>query len=148
MTGFEPCELIGMSLKQILAFRGNSLQIQPSSPVEGFVLCKDARRIHVEVRRRTVARDEGELEIISLTDLTDLDLAKHLVNRHGEYFRSIFQGVPDIVFIKDRDFKFLEVNPALAQLVGRPAQEIVGLTASDLFGEAAGSEFVNGTSEC
>ncbi len=143
MVGCESSELIGMSLNQVLVAKRPG-QAHPTDPVlsegpfDALVLCKDGRRIHVEIRHRTIPYHGGHLSIVSVGDLTDLDLAKHLVTRRGEYFRSIFEGVPDIVFIKDRNSKYVEVNPSLARLAGRPADQIVGLTARDLFGEAAG----------
>jgi PAS domain S-box-containing protein len=142
MVGCEPSDLVGMSLKQVL-IAAEPGETDPTNavfseiPSEALVLCKDGRRIHVETRLRTLPYRAGNLSVVSVADLTDLDLARHLVTRRGEYFRSIFEGVPDIVFIKDSDSKYVEVNPSLARLAGRPAEELVGLSARDLFGDAA-----------
>lgn len=38
------------------------------------------------------------------------------------------------VYVKDRDGRYLLVNPPMARALGRPASELVGSTASDLFG--------------
>jgi len=143
MVGCEPSDLIGASLKQLLIGEKTgqadaSDAVSSEGTSDGVILCKDGRRIHVKLRLRTLPYHGGRLSVVSVEDLTDLDLAKHLVTRRGEYFRSIFEGVPDIVFIKDRNSRFVEVNPSTARLVGRSVDEIVGLTAGDLFGKAAG----------
>jgi len=143
MVGCEPDDLISMALEEILVREKND-QVGPTDlfssegPFDALILCKDGRRMHVEVRLRTVSFSDRQLSVVSLGELTDLDLAKHLVMRRGEYFRSIFEGLPDIVVIKDHESKYMEVNPSMARFVGRPAKKIVGLTARDLFGDAVG----------
>jgi len=55
--------------------------------------------------------------------------------RDGEArFRSIFATAQDTIFIKDRSFRYTQVNPAMERLFGRPAAEIIGKTDLDLVG--------------
>ncbi len=51
-------------------------------------------------------------------------------------FRGIFESSPDCMFVKDLEGRYVVVNPALARLFGRSAEEIIGLFDRDLF-EAA-----------
>lgn len=51
----------------------------------------------------------------------------------GELLRAIVDHIGHPVFVKDREFRFVLVNPALAALVGRSIEEIVGRTDYDFF---------------
>ncbi|MEB3329942.1 MAG: PAS domain-containing protein, partial [Candidatus Sericytochromatia bacterium] len=53
--------------------------------------------------------------------------------------RAILQETPAVVYAKDRGLRFLLSNNRHAALVGRPQEEIIGLTDVDLFG-ADGTE--------
>lgn len=63
--------------------------------------------------------------------------------RHQEFIeqeRARLQGVmdaiPDIVFIKDADFRYVDGNHAVVSLMGRPKAELIGLEDFDIFPEA------------
>ncbi len=56
-----------------------------------------------------------------------------------ERFRAIFETAQDFIFIKDRDFKYTQVNPAMERLFDLPASELIGRTDDDLFGKEAGA---------
>ncbi|MEB3224102.1 MAG: ATP-binding protein [Candidatus Sericytochromatia bacterium] len=49
--------------------------------------------------------------------------------------RAILHETPAVVYAKDRDLRFLLSNTRHAALVGRPQDDIIGLTDVDLFGE-------------
>lgn len=55
-----------------------------------------------------------------------------------ERFRAIFDSARDCVFIKDRYLRYRQVNPAMEQLFGLPASELIGMSDEDLFGTEAG----------
>ena len=47
----------------------------------------------------------------------------------------ILDALPTLMFIKDRNLRFLDVNKAVADLFGRGREDIVGRTTSELMGE-------------
>jgi PAS domain S-box-containing protein len=49
--------------------------------------------------------------------------------------QSIVDSVPALIFLKDRENRFLLVNRSLSEGMGRPREEIVGHSAFDLFPE-------------
>ena len=46
---------------------------------------------------------------------------------------TMIETTPDAVFIKDKQGRYVFVNPTAAILFGKPAEEIIGKTASELF---------------
>lgn len=56
-------------------------------------------------------------------------------------FRLIFEAAQDPIFIKDRELKYIQVNPAMEQLVGLPAAKIIGLTAGDVLQAKSPADF-------
>jgi len=54
-----------------------------------------------------------------------------------ERLRAIFEAARDCIFVQDTGFRYTHVNPAMGNLFGRPASELVGLTDEDLFGDEA-----------
>jgi two-component system sensor histidine kinase/response regulator len=50
-----------------------------------------------------------------------------------EQFRAVFESATDGIFIKDRELRYLAVNPTLCAIHGRAEAEIVGRRAADLF---------------
>ena len=44
------------------------------------------------------------------------------------------EGTPDVVFVKDREGRYLSINTAGARYMGRSVEEVVGRTDADLFG--------------
>lgn len=59
--------------------------------------------------------------------------------RSAERYRSIFESVQDLVFIKDKDLKFSDVNPAMGNTFGLQPSEIVGRTAEQIYGSEVGA---------
>ncbi len=57
-----------------------------------------------------------------------------------ERFRAIFESARDCVFIKDKNLRYTQVNPAMSELLGLPASWIIGRLAEDLYGEEAGKQ--------
>jgi PAS domain S-box-containing protein len=50
-----------------------------------------------------------------------------------ERFRAIFETARDCIFVKDSDLRYTHVNPAMAELFGRPESELIGVTDDELF---------------
>jgi PAS domain S-box-containing protein len=67
----------------------------------------------------------------SLTDVDDLKRAAEELRRTSALLRLIGNSVPDMIYAKDRNSGVLYGNRAIQQVVGRPIDEILGLSDRD-----------------
>jgi PAS domain S-box-containing protein len=79
----------------------------------------------------------GELVTV-YSDETRRKQAEEEMHKSHALFRAVVESVPDCIFIQDASLRFTYVNPAVEKLLGRPASEILGQTAEDIYGEEAG----------
>jgi PAS domain S-box-containing protein len=94
---------------------------------------------------------EAELEVRVHDRTTDLEqvndqLRREIAERRRAeeasresqiLLRAVMEGTGDPVYVKDRESRILLGNPALAKVVGKPIEEIVGRTDSEHYGNAA-----------
>ena len=78
----------------------------------------------------------------SNTDITKRKHTEDEVRRQAALISSLLDSIPDIVFFKNTEGFYLGCNPAFAELVGRPKNEIVGKTDHDLFDEEIADFFL------
>jgi sigma-54 dependent transcriptional regulator, acetoin dehydrogenase operon transcriptional activator AcoR len=70
-----------------------------------------------------------------------LDVEKNLQLRSSELFNSesrfqmLFETAQDYIFIKDADLRYVDINPAALELLQMKAQDIVGKSDRELFGD-------------
>jgi PAS domain S-box-containing protein len=108
----------------------------------------DRKQMESELRK---ARDELEKRVEERTAelvITNQKLEQEMVERNRatealreseERFRTIFEGAPDLIYIKDVSQRYTHVNPAVATLFSMPASAFVGRRADDLLDEEAAS---------
>ncbi len=84
----------------------------------------------------------GNVQLVAahLHDTTERRRAQDALRSSEERFRAVFQGARECIFIKDTDLRYTHVNPAVTQLLQRPASEIVGRRAEDIFGRETGMQ--------
>ncbi|WP_437203243.1 PAS domain S-box protein [Planctomicrobium sp. SH664] len=81
-------------------------------------------------------RDAGGATMVWLgtwTDIDDLKRSETELRRKKELLRAVADGVPDALFVKDLEGKYLLVNPAAAELFGSSVDEILGQEDSRFF---------------
>ncbi len=106
----------------------------------------DRKQMESELRK---ARDELEkrveertAELVLTNRRLEQEIAEHnraaeALRESEERFRTVFEGAPDLIFIKDVSQRYTHVNPAVASLFGRPASEFVGRKSDDFFDKEA-----------
>jgi PAS domain S-box-containing protein len=94
---------------------------------------KDGERVWIRFAGTPMGDGDGFVGAVAM--LTDVSMQKHdretLVQSEA-LLRAVIDGSADSVFVKDREGRYLLINPAGAQALGRPASEIVGQSDADL----------------
>ena len=84
-------------------------------------------------------RDESIIGFIqSIREISDRKKAEQELRLSEERFRVIFESAQDCIYLKDRSFRYVLVNPAMEKLFGIPAEQIIGSRADSLYGEEVG----------
>ena len=103
-------------------------------------ICKDGSIKWVEAYSRTIEYDEKPALLILTVDITDRKKTQAELQRREVILRGVFETAKDIIFIKNRNLKYIRVNPAMADLFDMTIEELVGATDLDLFGEENGKD--------
>jgi PAS domain S-box-containing protein len=86
------------------------------------------------------------LGVVALTGLTlagataERDAALNQVREGHGVLQAITEGTTDAIFVKDLDGRYLMINPAGAQLLGKTVEEVVGKDDRDLFSDGSAAE--------
>ncbi|MBI5248940.1 MAG: sigma 54-interacting transcriptional regulator [Desulfomonile tiedjei] len=59
--------------------------------------------------------------------------AEQALRQSEERFRAIFEGAKDCIFLKDKNLRYIDVNPAMENCWGLAASNIIGRKDEDLF---------------
>ncbi len=73
----------------------------------------------------------------TVRDVTEHKRAIEALRQSEARFRAVFETAQDAIFIKDRRLRYVQVNPAMARLLGLATSRIVGRTDEDLSGSEA-----------
>ncbi len=82
------------------------------------------------------------LDLITNLSYNRIKLAKMTqeLKSREEQLRAIFETAEDIIFIKDKDSKYIRVNPTMEKIFNMDAREILNHTSDSLFDEEISQE--------
>ena len=138
VTGWKPEEIYNTSWRRRLhpedapvveQARQANLAGQTTT-IEHRIRCRDGSWIWVEARCKPILGSDGKVERLLLwsRDITARKRAE-LALREGEaLLRSITDHSEDMIFVKDRDSRFLFMNPAGLRLTDLTQEQILGRT--------------------
>jgi PAS domain S-box-containing protein len=75
----------------------------------------------------------GPLLLRALRYARERGRSNRAIQRQHEMLLALLDHIPDRIYFKDRASRFILVNRAMAEMHGRPAEELVGLTDFQLF---------------
>jgi PAS domain S-box-containing protein len=128
VLGRMPSEVIGRPLGELLGHGHDE------GPVTLRVPHKDGDDRWLRGVVQPLYDAAGEVrEILSvLSDVTAGVLGDKALADSEELFRSAFSGAPIGIALSDFDGRLLRVNPALAEMVGRSASELLEMSVADI----------------
>lgn len=126
VLGWQPWEVLGMSILRFLKKSDLTEQATDArSPhrieLEGRVLCKDGTYRWVDIISRPVLDDSGIVvsRVGRLRDIAEKKEAEEALRRSEELFRTAMASAPTGMAVVSLDRRFLQVNEALCNLLGR-----------------------------
>ncbi len=90
---------------------------------------------HVRSIARIIRRDDGSAQraIGTCWDITsDVERANKLSDSLA-LTKALLEGTPDLIYVKDRDGRYLLVNPSVEKIMGRSSADIIGRTDAEIF---------------
>ncbi|HXE47574.1 MAG TPA: PAS domain S-box protein, partial [Ramlibacter sp.] len=149
--GYSVEELLGMGIEDVdLDFSAADLSRlddaleETGRPVtfESRHKCKDGSIRNIEVTAFRTEAAHRAMYIISVKDTTSLKRAEQDQKRQQATLKSLINSIPDRIFYKDLDGRYLGCNTAFAAATSRTPEEICGLSAYDLFPRDVAHEMV------
>lgn len=142
MSGYDASELLGQKIEELDGWQGFGKALAAASgkrvSIETWLPRKRSRPVNATVRAVRVFFSGAEFVLAVVAGITEDEPASESLLRSAERYRSLFQSVPDIIFTKDSNLRFSEVNPAMEKTFGLPASDIVGRSAEQVYGAATG----------
>ena len=144
--GFRPDELLGESIfekvhpahRELLARTVEKLVAQPGLRETCIyqILNKAGDYVWTETTGHVVRRDDGELEIHSVTrDITQRRESEEALRQAEEKYRSIFENAVEGIFQTTPDGHYLDANSSLARIYGFDSVAELRATFSDIAGQ-------------
>jgi len=141
MLGMEPEEIIGRPIVDILGkkafgvirpkimqvLRGRRIEYEEVIPYPN----SGHRFVHVVYVPDKNAQGQVTGWLASITDITDRRKIEDELQRERVFLRQVIDATPSMIFVKDRDGRFLLGNAALAYSCGTTVGRLTGKTDAD-----------------
>ena len=141
MLGFDPAELVGQDLRQLIGLRTGGAATDGSPREAAPFVCGDG-----EMRRRdgstlTVAYSSAPMEqagaaagvVVTFSDVTERRQAEKALRQTNFILRAVVDGSSDAIFVKDQSGRYVMINAAGAAIVGKTVDQIIGSDDTHLF---------------
>jgi PAS domain S-box-containing protein len=105
-------------------------------------LRKDGTEVPIEIGLNPFKTPEGAFVLASIIDITERKHAEEALMRERNLLRTLIDNLPDYIFVKDLNRRFLMANNAVARLMGRLfPDELLGKQDEDFYPEHASKAF-------
>ncbi|MGH7451160.1 MAG: PAS domain S-box protein, partial [bacterium] len=94
--------------------------------IEGFSWVENCRAVPVEIRVSHINYDNKSALLLHVRDITERKQVEEALREARERFRSAFENAPNGMALVGIDGRFLQVNRALCELLGRTDEELLG----------------------
>lgn len=153
LLGYAPSELIGrhitfsMSERDAAATRSLFSRIaDEGAPIHSLITVnrhRDGRTVVLETSAVPFHDTEWNIQGCRgiSRDITERMAAEKQLAFERSLFRSFMDHVPDLVYFKDTDGRFIEVNAAKAEELHLPPEEVIGRTDFDFLPEEQAQQF-------
>jgi PAS domain S-box-containing protein len=156
LLGYSGDEIIGMNSDALrpeeqrkVVFEAYNRMYKTGQPLRNFsteIICKDGRHVFAETSAFPIRDDKGE--IIGFRgvrhDVTESKQTEKKLRESEERYRLIFETSLDCITQVDGEGRYLAANPATAESLGLPVEELVGKSVFEVMPpEVAQGRFEN-----
>jgi len=105
-------------------------------------LRKDGTEVPLEIGLNPIKTAEGVLVLASIIDITERKRAEEALRHERNLLRTLIDNLPDFIYVKDLERRFVTANLAVARLMGvQSSEELIGKKDEDFYPEHASREF-------
>jgi PAS domain S-box-containing protein len=115
-----------------------------SEPYEFTTTRKDGRKIHIRVSPQAIFDAHGKFKgsLAIFTDITRRKLTEEQLQEERNLLRTLIDHIPDKVYVKDKDSRFVVCNKAVIEYEGKKSKDdVIGKTDFDLYEPAEAQIF-------
>ncbi|MEO0896353.1 MAG: PAS domain S-box protein [Bacteroidota bacterium] len=150
LTGFTENELFQFGMVELGICEDDSCHreifgsIQENGDLHDYpfeIKNKDGDRRHLLVSGTLLDIVKGELAIISLVDITERKLVEESLRTSESRLRTLVETLPDLIWLKDPDGKYLACNNRFSQLYNTSEEELIGKVDKDFVSEEIANFF-------
>jgi PAS domain S-box-containing protein len=116
----------------------------PQQPAERTFVRKDGSLVNVLVQDRYLLDADGKIRGMRTTvqDITDRKQVEAALTRERSLLRTLIDNLPDVIYVKDTESRFLVANMAEAHLLGAATpEELLGRSDADYFPAELASKY-------
>ncbi|MBF0181053.1 MAG: PAS domain S-box protein [Magnetococcales bacterium] len=145
LTGYKPWEMLGRTYQEIThpddleRIEGAARALLAGEPgrrqLEKRFIHQDGRDIWILLSLSLIRNPKGT-PCYFIFQIIDIDARKHYetqLAREHAMMRSLIDTIPDLIFIKDNNLRFIGCNRAFEKRSGQAEQEMLGKNCHDLF---------------
>lgn len=150
LLGYSTDEMIGRHASEFILEKGSRDAIArklageiPLKAYERHFICKDGSLLPALMEDRLIRNAEGNVLGIRTTiqDMRANKKTEEALARERDLLYTLMDNIPDCIFFKDMEGRFIKINRALSELLGMQSpEEAVGKTDFDFYTEEMAKE--------
>ena len=157
LTGWSQQEALGKKLTEILNIKDQDLgdlerHLLEKVITEGLIINlledrlligKDGVEIAISDSAAPIKEDSGETpgSVLVFRDITASKQAEAILRASENKLQSIMNNIPDLIWLKDREGRYLVANEAFAQTCRLRSEDVAGKTDFDLWPQALAERY-------
>lgn len=140
------CEICGYPAGELISRQALDLIIHPedvpvvqekiklnvAEPYQVRLIKKDGSVVPVEIEARDFELKGEQLRVAAIRDINDRLKSERILRDSEERFRAVFKQAASGIVISDRNTQIIDANPAFADMLGIPLQEIRNYKVSEI----------------